>query len=76
VSYQQDNWLAMLPQAEFAYNNTMHASTGFSSFFVNYGFHPRFSFHIHGESVNPSAKERVKMLEQVQQDLVSKFKQT
>lgn len=66
----------MLPQAEFAYNNTMHASTGFSPFFANYGFHPRFGFDIPGESMNPLAEERVKMLEQVQQDLVSELRQT
>jgi hypothetical protein len=40
MTYQHDNWLAMLPQAEFAYNNTMHASIGFSPFFANYDFHP------------------------------------
>jgi hypothetical protein len=66
----------MLPQAKFAYNNTMHTSTGFSLFFANYGFHPRFNFDIPRESVNPSAKERVKTFEQVQQDLVSELRKT
>jgi transposase InsO family protein len=62
VNYQQDDWLALLSQAEFAYNNTTHASTGISPFFANYGFHPRFSFEIPGDSVNPSAEERATRL--------------
>jgi hypothetical protein len=66
VNYQQDDWLDVLSQAEFAYNNTMHASTGISPFFVNYGFHPKFSLEIPWDSVNPSAEERAMRLEQVQ----------
>jgi len=76
VNYQQDDGLALLSQAEFAYNNTAHALTGISSFFANYGFHPRFSLEIPGDSVNPSAEERAKRLGQVQQGLVEKFKLT
>ena len=40
-NYYQDDWAAHLPLAEFAYNNMMNASTNFSPFFVNYGFHPK-----------------------------------
>jgi hypothetical protein len=76
VSYQQDEWLALLSQAEFAYNNTTHASTGISPFFANYGFHPRFSLEIPRDSVNPSAEERAKRLGQVQQNLMAELKLT
>jgi hypothetical protein len=62
VNYQQDDWLALLPQAEFTYNNTTHALTGISPFFANYEFHPRFNLEIHGDSVNPSAEERATRL--------------
>jgi len=68
VSYQQDDRLALLSQAEFAYNNIVHASTGISLFFANYGFHPKFSLEIPRDSVNPSTEERAKRLGQVQQD--------
>jgi hypothetical protein len=76
VSYQQDDWLTLLSQAEFAYNNTTHASTGISPFFANYGFHPKFSLEIPGDSVNPSAEERAMRLGQVQQNLMVELKLT
>ena len=39
--YYQTNWKSNLALAEFAYNNMTNASTKFSPFFANYGFHPR-----------------------------------
>ena len=39
-NYQQDNWLKLLPLAEFAYNNAPHASTGVLPFFANRGYDP------------------------------------
>jgi hypothetical protein len=62
MNYQQDDWLDLLSQVEFAYNNTTHASTGISAFFANYDFHPRFSLEIPGDSINPSAKKRATRL--------------
>ncbi|QRV96463.1 Retrotransposable element Tf2 protein [Ceratobasidium sp. AG-Ba] len=43
VSHRQDDWVGLLPLAEFAYNNGTNASTGKTPFFANYGFHPRFA---------------------------------
>jgi hypothetical protein len=40
LNYHQDNWIQLLPLAEFAYNNSLHASTNLTPFFANYGFHP------------------------------------
>jgi len=39
-NYQQDNWLELLPLAEFAYNNTPSTTTSVSPFFANKGYHP------------------------------------
>ena len=39
-NYQQDNWLDLLPIAEFAYNDAPNATTGISPFFANKGYHP------------------------------------
>ena len=40
INYQQDNWTEILPMAEFAYNNTLLATTGITPFFALYGQHP------------------------------------
>ena len=42
VNYQQDDWVALLLFAEFAYNNTPHSATQVTPFFANKGFHLRF----------------------------------
>jgi IS30 family transposase len=44
-NYQQDNWLELLPLAEFSYNNAPNATTGVSPFFANKGYHPNISIH-------------------------------
>ena len=41
--------------AEFAYNNTKNASTGFTSFELNYGYHPRVSYK---KNLDPRSKSR------------------
>ena len=40
VNYQQDNWVELLPLAQFSYNSADTDSTKVSPFFANYGFDP------------------------------------
>jgi hypothetical protein len=40
INYEMDNWVGLLPMAEFAYNNSITQATGMSPFFANYGQHP------------------------------------
>ena len=40
VNYKQDNWDDCLPAAEFAYNNSQQASTGYTPFYLDCGQHP------------------------------------
>ena len=44
VNFEQNDWVELLPMAEFAYNNSKHASTGFSPFEVMLGYSPRMFF--------------------------------
>lgn len=44
INYQQDNWVSLLPFAEFSFNNSINASTKTSPFMANYGFNPRMDF--------------------------------
>jgi len=39
-NYEQDNWVELLPLAEFAYNNSVHHSTQMTPFWANYHYHP------------------------------------
>ncbi len=39
-AYYHDDWVDWLYAAEFAYNNSINASTKQSPFYTNYGFHP------------------------------------
>lgn len=41
VSHQQDDWHRHLPNAEFAINNSVNSSTGYTPFFLNTGHHPK-----------------------------------
>ena len=41
VNYKQDNSARLLPMAEFAFNNTKHASMRYTPFELNYEYHPR-----------------------------------
>jgi len=69
-SYHQDNWVELLPFAEFSYNNSENASTRMTPFYAVYGQHPR--------SVWPTIQEKciagndfVDKLEQVREELRS-----
>ena len=55
--------------AEFAYNNSIHASTKVFPFFENYGFHPHFNISIPVISFNPSAEMRACTLQDVNREL-------
>jgi hypothetical protein len=40
------NWLFSLSLAEFAYNNNIYSSIGYSPFAAKYGFHPRAPYNL------------------------------
>jgi len=40
VNHEQDDWVSLLPIAEFAYINSVTTPTSILPFYANYGFHP------------------------------------
>jgi hypothetical protein len=59
VAYQQDDWVSLLPLAEFTCNNASNVSTGFSPFYLTYGYHPRFELLTPEDSSVPAIEERL-----------------
>ena len=39
INYEQNDWVTYLPMAQFAFNNTVHSTTGETPFYANYGYH-------------------------------------
>jgi hypothetical protein len=56
-NYQQDNWAALLPLAEFAYNNAPNETTGTSPFFANKGYHPTLAVHPERDLASARARD-------------------
>ena len=40
VDFKQENWVQLLPMAQFAYNSAIQETIGMSPFFANYGYNP------------------------------------
>ena len=40
INHQQDNWVELLPIAQFVYNNQQYSVTGTTLFFANYRRNP------------------------------------
>ena len=40
VNAHQDNWVELLDGAEFSYNNSVSPTTGYTPFYLTYGYHP------------------------------------
>jgi hypothetical protein len=58
ATYEQDNWVDLLPLAEFAYNNSVDATTRLTPFFANYSYHPEMHFELPKESLPSFGSEK------------------
>ena len=56
VGKEQDNWVRLLPMAEFTYNNSTTMGNGMSPFYANYGFHPAAMDPPIAEPLNPASQ--------------------
>ncbi|MBE6133033.1 MAG: hypothetical protein E7180_06615 [Erysipelotrichaceae bacterium] len=59
INERQNNWVDLLPFAEFAYNNTLQQSINQSPFFANYGFNPKFNPEIPSNGRPNRAEKRI-----------------
>jgi len=60
VNEYQDNWVSLLPAAEFAVNAAESEATGMSPFQATRGYSPRMSFNADAYKANaPTARERI-----------------
>jgi hypothetical protein len=63
INPSQDDWDQHLPMAEYAINNSVNETTGYTPFFLMYGMHPRKPIDmIDKQSITPAAEEMVKMI--------------
>ncbi len=46
ASRDQDSWESLLPTVEFVINNSPAQSTGYTPFYLNYGYHPCTPVHL------------------------------
>ena len=64
-NYQQDNWLEILPLAEFMYNNSPSTTTGVTPFFANKGYHPNITVFPEHELASVKAHKYIINLEKL-----------
>ena len=69
MNYQQDDWVTLLPMAEFAYNNTTNVTTGVSPFFANKGYHPEFTADLQVKTSSAEVQAFMVDLECIQAEL-------
>jgi len=55
VNQEQENWVSLLPMAEFADNNSVTIGNGMSPFYANYGGHPTTNNPPSSEPWNPAS---------------------
>jgi hypothetical protein len=70
INYQQDDWFTLLSLVKFAFNNSVHTSTGFSPFYALIGYYPRWNFLAPSPSEVPTADARIQHLQEIHSELL------
>ena len=73
INYHQDNWVDLLPIAEFAYNNTFQESIRQTPFFANYASHPRFDSLNLSLAKNPAAQDLATRLSEIHKEMKARL---
>src|SRR5579862_7939740 len=78
IGNRQDDWVEWLEQAEFAYNNSVHASTGRTPFYAMYGYHSEFTWDVADdipEGEAPAARRRAAAINAEREKLKERLRQ-
>src|ERR1700681_1149554 len=75
-NYEQSNWSEMLPMAEYAYNNSKHASTKITPFYSNYGYEARTNWPTEVQFHNPGSELYVHYTVEVYRRLEQQLEET
>ena len=70
TSYHQEDWVDLLPFAEFAYNDQKHSFTGMSPFFIQYGYDPTYEINANPINKVPAVKDRLNMMKELREETV------
>ena len=68
-NYHQDDWLELLPFAEFSYNNSTNVSTKMTLFYASYGQHSRSVWPSDTQEKYVAGNEYVNRLEEIREEL-------
>jgi len=75
VNYQQDNWVTLLPVAQFAYNSAETNTTKLSPFYANYGFQPEIYHNpLLQKNIVPQARLTAQQIKDLHQELKEDIK--
>jgi len=73
VNKEQNDWVSLLPMAEFAYNNLVTTGNGITPFYANYGFHPVTANPPSMEPLNPASKIYAHWMQVVHEETQSRL---
>ena len=76
VNHRQDDWVELLPMAQFAYNDQQHSVTGTTPFFANYGRNPRWEAMAAGSGTSTNVEKLTAMHEEMKTAIESAQKTT
>ena len=75
VNFAQNDWVRLLPSAEFAISNNDSTVTGISPFFATYGLHPQSGSELSAPISNPAAPASAYYERLDAEEFVEKFRQ-
>jgi transposase InsO family protein len=72
--FRQDDWVDLLPMAEFSWNNSVNTTTGMTPFFADHKYHPTMTNYPSSIVHVPAADEYADRLHDVRQEIESMIK--